>query len=271
MALLVALLLTIGWQAYPSIAENGLGFYTGTKWDPVFKTYSAAPFVVGTLVTTVLSLLIAIPISISLALYMGFYLKDGPLSTFVRTVIDLLASIPSVIYGFWGLAVLVPFIRNIELAIGIIPYGVGILTAALILAVMIVPYAASIGRDVISMVPNDLKEAGLALGATPLEVVTNVVLPYAKSGIMSGILLSFGRAIGETMAVTMVIGNANKIPLSIFDPANTMASVIANEFAEATDPIYISNLIHLGLILFAVSTIVGFAGRIIIRRWSHSR
>ncbi len=190
-ALLVALLLTIGWQAYPSIAENGLGFYTGTKWDPVFKTYSAAPFVVGTLVTTVLSLLIAIPISISLALYMGFYLKDGPLSTFVRTVIDLLASIPSVIYGFWGLAVLVPFIRNIELAIGIIPYGVGILTAALILAVMIVPYAASIGRDVISMVPNDLKEAGLALGATPLEVVTNVVLPYAKSGIMSGILLSF--------------------------------------------------------------------------------
>ncbi len=266
--LLLALLITILWQSWPSIREYGIHFYTGRKWDPVFKDYSALPFIIGTLATTLLSLMIAVPIAISLAIFSGFYVKSGFLASAIRTLVDLLAGIPSVIYGFWGLFVLVPVIRKLELAIGIVPYGVGILTSSLILAIMIIPYAASIGRDVISMVPTELKEAGLALGATPFEVVTQVVLPYAKSGLLSGVLLSFGRSIGETMAVTMVIGNANFIPGSIFDPANTLSSVIANEFAEATDPLYISNLVHLGLILFVTTTIIGFLGRMVIRRWN---
>jgi phosphate transport system permease protein len=266
--LLVFLLATILRQSWPSIQEYGLQFYTGRDWDPVFKNYSAIPFIAGTLATTLLSLAISVPIAISLAIFAGFYVKSKLLATMIRTLIDLLAGIPSVIYGFWGLFVLVPLIRKFELATGIIPYGVGIFAAAIILAIMIVPYAAAIGRDVISLVPNDLKEAGLALGATPYEVVVKIILPYAKSGLLSGILLSFGRAIGETMAVTMVIGNANKIPSSIFSPANTLSSVIANEFAEATNALYISNLVHLGLILFATTTLIGFIGRIVIRKWS---
>ena len=267
-ALLVGILVTIFYQSWPSIHAYGLQFYVGGKWDPVFKEYSALPFIAGTLITTLLSLVMATPIALSLAIFSGFYVKSGFLSSAIRTLVDLLAGIPSVIYGFWGLFVLVPMIRKLELFLGVVPYGVGVFTSSLILAIMIIPYAASIGRDVISMVPNDLKEAGLALGATPFEVVHRVVLPYAKSGLLSGILLSFGLAIGETMAVTMVIGNANFIPKSIFDPANTMSSVIANEFAEATDPLYISNLIHLGLILFVTTTLIGFIGRAIIRRWS---
>lgn len=268
LTLLIGLVITILWQSFPSISENGVSFYTTDRWDPVFEVYGALPFIAGTLFTTILSLAIAVPIAISLAIFSGFYIKSSWLAKSVRTLLDLLAGIPSVIYGFWGLFVLVPVIRSIELAVGAVPYGVGILSASIILAIMIIPYAASIGRDVISLVPNDLKEAGLALGATPYEVVMTVVLPYAKSGLLSGVLLSFGRAIGETMAVTMIIGNANKLPTSIFSPANTLSSIIANEFAEASNELLISNLIHLGLILFVTTTIVGFVGRIVIRRWS---
>lgn len=268
LTLLIGLVITILWQSLPSISENGVSFYTTDRWDPVFEVYGALPFIAGTLFTTILSLAIAVPIAISLAIFSGFYIKSSWLAKSVRTLLDLLAGIPSVIYGFWGLFVLVPVIRSIELAVGAVPYGVGILSASIILAIMIIPYAASIGRDVISLVPNDLKEAGLALGATPYEVVMTVVLPYAKSGLLSGVLLSFGRAIGETMAVTMIIGNANKLPTSIFSPANTLSSIIANEFAEASNELLISNLIHLGLILFVTTTIVGFVGRIVIRRWS---
>jgi phosphate transport system permease protein len=182
--------------------------------------------------------------------------------------VELLAGIPSVIYGFWALLVLVPFVRNIEIELGIIPYGIGLLTASLILAVMIIPYSASIAADIIARVPSELKEAALSLGATRYEMVKKVVLPYSSSGICAGILLALGRAIGETMAVTMVIGNASVMPLNIFSPSNTMASVIANEFTEATDKVYLSSIIEIGFLLMVVSLIISIIGRCIINRMS---
>ena len=186
----------------------------------------------------------------------------------VKTVIELLAGIPSVIYGFWGLFFLVPAVRWIEVRLGVAPYGVGILTSSLILAVMIVPYAASLGREVVALVPGDLKEAALSLGATRFEVIRKVILPYARSGIFAGVMLSLGRALGETMAVTMVIGNSNFLPTSIFAPSNTMASVIANEFTEATGALYLSTLVQIGLLLFVVTTVINVIGKIIISKLS---
>jgi phosphate transport system permease protein len=235
----------------------------------VFKKYSALPFIAGSILTTVIALTLALPLSFGLAIFLSDILPKGFLSSFLKTIVDLLAGIPSVIYGFWGLFVLVPWIRAFELSFGIIPYGIGVMTASLILALMVVPYATSLTREVLMMVPVDLKEAGYALGATQYEMIRDVVLPQAKAGMLSAGLLAFGRALGETMAVTMVIGNANHMPDSLFGPANTLASVIANEFTEATDPLYISNLIYLGLILFVISTIVGSIGRYVIKRWNH--
>jgi len=199
---------------------------------------------------------------------LGEYSRHGNASTFMKSVIELLAGIPSVIYGFWGLFLLVPLVRSLETALGVSPQGVGIFTSSLVLAVMIIPYAASIGTEVISLVPSDLKEAALSLGATRFEVIRKVVLPYAYSGIFAGILLALGRALGETMAVTMVIGNSNFLPESIFSPGNTMASVIANEFTEATGSLYLASLIELALVLFIVTTIINILGKLIIRKMS---
>jgi len=181
-------------------------------------------------------------------------------------MIELLAGVPSVIYGFCGLFLLAPLVRILEMKLGVTPYGVGIFTASVVLSIMIIPYSALIGREVISLVPTDLKEAALSLGATRFEIIRKVVLPYAGSGIVAGILLSLGRALGETMAVTMVIGNSNFIPKSIFSPANTLASVIANEFTEATGSLYLASLIELGLVLFIVTTIINLIGKLVIRR-----
>jgi phosphate transport system permease protein len=186
-------------------------------------------------------------------------------------MMELMAGIPSVIYGFWALFFLVPIIRNVEIGLGVAPYGVGILCASLILAVMVIPYSASVAREVISMVPTSLKEAAYSLGATRFEVVTGIVLSYARSGIFAGILLSLGRALGETMAVTMVIGNMNEIPADISAPANTMASIIANEFTEATEEIYLSALLEIALLLFVVSTIINIIGKLVIHRFARHR
>lgn len=267
-ALLVATFVTLFTSSLPAIQESGFNFFTSVAWDPVFKNYSAIPFIAGSILTTFLALVLAIPLSFGLAIFLAEILPKGLLSSFLKTVIDLLAGIPSVIYGFWGLFVLVPWIRAFELKFGIIPYGVGVMTASLILALMVVPYATSLTREVLLLVPNDLKEAAYALGATQYEMIRDVVLKQARAGMLSASLLAFGRALGETMAVTMVIGNANHLPESLFGPANTLASIIANEFTEATDPIYISNLIYLGLILFVISTIVGSIGRYVIKRWT---
>ncbi len=266
LVLLLAILFSLIVASLPAIRTFGIRFLFSTTWDPVRNEFGAFPFVVGTLATSFLALIISVVFSIPLSIFLGEYSVRGATTTFVTTMIELLAGIPSVIYGFCGLFLLSPLIRTLELTLGVPPYGVGILTASVVLSIMIIPYSASIGREVIRLVPSELKEAALSLGATRFEVIRKIVLPYAGSGIVAGILLALGRALGETMAVTMVIGNSNFIPKSIFSPGNTLASVIANEFTEATGSLYLSSLIELGLVLFIVTTVINFIGKLIIRR-----
>ena len=266
--LVIAFLFTLIVQSMPSIKALGIGFLFGKTWDPVANIYGTYPFLLGTLLTSFMALIISIPFSFALAIFLGEYYPRGWFSDFLKNAIDLIAAVPSVIYGFWGLFVLVPLVRSLELKMGVTPYGIGIFTSSLILAVMIIPYAASLGKEMIRMVPSALKEAAYSLGATRFEVIRAVILPYAKSGLMAGVLLSLGRALGETMAVTMVIGNTSLIPKSIFDPGNTMASVIANEFTEAASSLYLSALIELGLVLFLVTVVINLIGKRIIQRFA---
>jgi phosphate transport system permease protein len=268
LALLLAIFVTLLAGSWPSIRTLGLGFLYGKTWDPVSSELGALPFLVGTLLTSFLALAISIPFSLAVSIFLGEYFREGPVSSFLKSAVDLLAGIPSVIYGFWGLFVLVPLVRQVQIRVGVAPYGVGIFTSSVVLAVMIIPYSAALGREVIQLVPSDLKEAALSMGATRCDLIRKIVLPYARSGIFAGVLLSLGRALGETMAVTMVIGNSNFLPKSIFSPANTMASVIANEFAEATDRIYVSSLVQIGLLLFVVTTIVNLIGRQVVKKTS---
>jgi len=266
LVLLVAIFLSLVIAAFPAIRRFGLGFFSGTTWDPVKGEFGALPFAVGTLIVSFLALIISVFLSIPTSIFLGEYFKTGALSTFIKSVIELLAGIPSVIYGFCGLFLLVPAVRALEVELNVPPYGVGIFTSALVLSVMIIPYSAAIGREVIGLVPSDLKEAALSLGATRFEVIRKVILPYARSGIFAGILLSLGRALGETMAVTMVIGNSNILPMSIFSPGNSLASAIANEFTEATGHLYLASLIELGLVLFIVTTVINVLGKVIVRQ-----
>ncbi|OPY74388.1 MAG: Phosphate transport system permease protein PstC [Syntrophorhabdus sp. PtaU1.Bin058] len=265
--LLFAIALTLLIESIPAIKTFGLGFFIGKTWNAASEKFGALPFLVGTLLTSFLALLISIPFSIAISIFLGEYFKEGALSTFLRSSVEVLAGIPSVIYGLWGLFLLMPLARAIEIRLGVPPHGVGIFTSSLILAIMVIPFSASIGREVITLVPSDLKEAAYSLGATRFEVLKNIVIPYARSGIIAGILLALGRAIGETMAVTMLIGNSNFLPTGIFSPANTMASVIANEFAEATG-IVSSSLIYIALVLFLVTMLVNIIGNYIIQKIS---
>jgi phosphate transport system permease protein len=269
--------LTLVWGAFPALKEFGAGFLWSTHWNPVTDEFGALPFLVGTLITSFLALLLSLPLSLAMALLLGEFLRGGWLSNFFKSMVDLIAAVPSVIFGYWGLMVLVPLVRELEMKLmpvgqsfgmEILPYGVGILTSSLVLAVMIIPNTASIAREVLELVPADLKEAGYSFGATRYEVVRSVIVPYARSGIFAGVLLSLGRALGETMAVTMVIGNTNEIPTSLFGTGNTMASVIANELAEATTSIHYSSLVAVGLVLFLVTTVINFAGTYIIKKMS---
>lgn len=265
--ILLGILGTLFVNSIPALRQFGFSFFVAKTWDAASETFGALPFLVGTLITSFLALLISIPFSIAISLFLGEYYRNGAISAFLRSAVEVLAGIPSVIYGLWGLFLLMPAVRFVEMKIGVAPQGVGILTASLILAVMIIPFSASIGREVITLVPSDLKEAAYSLGATRFEVVKNVVIPYARSGIIAGILLALGRAIGETMAVTMLIGNSNFLPTSIFSPANTMASVIANEFAEATG-LTSASLIYMALVLLFVTMIVNIAGTYVIKKLS---
>lgn len=267
LVIILAIFFTLVVESMPSIKAFGLHFLASDSWNPVTNRFGALPFLVGTLLTSFLALLISLPFSFSIAIFLGEYHPKGSISSFLKSVVELIAGIPSVIYGFWGLFVIVPVMRNLELKFGIAPYGIGIFTASVILAIMIIPYAASMGREIIRMVPNNLKEAAYSLGATRYEVVRNIILPYTKSGLFAGILLSLGRALGETMAVTMVIGNTNDLPHSIFAPGNTMASVIANEFTEAASTLYLSSLIEMGLALFLVTTLINIIGKSIVNRF----
>jgi len=266
--ILIAIFFTLLINSFPSIKGFGARFFYDKTWDPVADEYGALPFLVGTLLTSFLALIISTPFSIAVSIFLGEYYKKGIVAETFKNVIDLLAGIPSVIYGFWGLFVLVPIVRFIEIKLNVPPYGVGIFTSSVILAIMILPFSVSLSRQVISMVPDHLKEAAYSLGATRYEVITKIIIPYTKSGLFAGLLLALGRALGETMAVTMLIGNTHAIPTGIFSPGNTMASVIANEFSEATGRLYTSALIEMGLFLFVVATVINIIGKQIIKRFT---
>lgn len=236
------------------------GFISSTSWDSVNDNYGALPFITGTLTTSLLALLFCIPFSLSIALFNGEYFRGTKVATVVSSVVDLLAGIPSIVYGLWGFYVLRPLIIDM----GVSDQGFGILLSSIILAIMIIPYASSLSTEFISMVPNDLKEAAYSLGATNLEVIGKVSLPVSMSGIFAAYVLALGRALGETMAVTMLIGNTNNIPTSITDTGNSMASIIANQFGEA-DGLKLSSLMAIGLLLFLITAIINYVAKYIMK------
>ena len=251
-------------DAYDAFEHFGFfRFLTSSEWNYIegAEQYGALPFITGTLLTTLLALIFCIPFSLPVALFVGEYFKGTKVAALLSTVTDLLAGIPSIIYGLWGFYTLRPVI----MALNISPQGSGILTASLVLAIMIIPYAASLSAEFIKMVPNDLKEGAYSLGATRAEVVRKVLFPVAGSGIFSSYVLAIGRALGETMTVTMLIGNTNDIPQSITSTGNSMASIIANQFGEADD-LRLSSLIAIGLILFLITAAINMAGKIMIKR-----
>ncbi|HVB03112.1 MAG TPA: phosphate ABC transporter permease subunit PstC [Chitinophagaceae bacterium] len=266
--ILLAIFLTLLVGSLPSIRALGISFIYGKTWDPVSNKFGGLPFLAGTLLTSLLALLLSAPFSIAVSLFLGEYYRKGLVAGIFKNIIDLLAAIPSVIYGFWGLFVLVPMVRSLEMKLNVAPYGVGVFSSSVILAIMIMPFSVSLSRQVISMVPLHLKEAAFSLGATRYEVIRHVIIPYTRSGLFAGILLALGRALGETMAVTMLIGNTHSLPHGLFGPANTMASVIANEFTEATGRIYSAALIEMGLFLFIVATIINIIGKQVIKRFT---
>ena len=262
-----------------SIARFGLSFFVGRTWDPVAGDFGALPFIYGTLVSSLVALVLAVPLAVGVAVFVT-ELCPRHLRGLISFTVELLAAIPSVIYGLWGIFVLAPILRNqvqpwlahylgwTSLFSGP-AYGIGMLAAGIILAIMIIPIIASITREVLVAVPQNQREAVLALGATRWEMVRMAVLRNARAGIMGGIILGLGRAIGETMAVTMLIGNRAEIAQSLFAPGYTMASVIANEFSEATDDLYLSALVEIGLVLLIVTVIVNACARLLI--WSITR
>jgi len=263
-----------------SIGRFGFSFLTGTSWDPVHEEFGALPFVFGTIVSSAVALCIAVPISLGVAIFLS-ELAPAWLRRPVGFVVELLAAVPSVIYGLWGIFVLAPWLREtVEPALaatlgrvpglGVFfagtPRGFGLLAGGLILAIMILPTISSVSREVMRAVPGHLREGALALGATRWETVRAAVLPYARSGIVGAVILGLGRALGETMAVTMVIGNRAEISASLFAPSYTMASVIANEFTEATSDLYLSALAEVGLLLFAVTVALNVVARLLVWR-----
>jgi len=247
----------------PSISRFGWGFLFSPEWDPTQgrEHYGALLFIVGTLLTSIVALIIALPLAFFTSLFVAEYFRGTKIAAIVSTLVDLLAGIPSIIYGLWGFYMLRPFI----VSLGLSPQGFGVLTSALVLAIMVVPYATSLSNNTIMMVPNELKEAAYSLGATRLEVIRNVILPSARSGMAASYILAFGRAIGETLAVTMLIGNENIIPKGLCSTGNTMASVIANQFGEASG-LQLSSLIEIGLLLFVITTLINAAGKYIIKK-----
>jgi phosphate transport system permease protein len=278
---LVAIVVAIGFelsrQSALSIQKFGLDFWRTETWDPVAGEFGALPFIWGTLYSSVLALLIATPISLGIAVFISELCPDWLKQPLVFLT-ELLAAIPSIVYGLWGIFVMVPAVRAFERFLPDTlrqlplfsgpPVGVGMLSAALILAVMVVPFTSSVAREVLKSVPVAQREGAYALGATKLEAIS-AALYYARTGIVGAIMLGFGRALGETMAVTMVIGNNPQVSLSLFAPQYTMAAVIANEFTEAADELYLDALIEIGLVLFIITLIVNSLSRLLI--WSMSR
>ncbi|MFN5350950.1 MAG: phosphate ABC transporter permease PstC [Polaromonas sp.] len=269
--LLVGILLSLVAGAWPAISKYGLGFLTSTTWDPVKNEYGGLVMIYGTLATSLIALVIAVPVSFGIALFLT-ELSPSWLKRPLGTAIELLAAVPSIVYGMWGLLVFGPILATyvqqpLQNVFGSVPYlgalvsgppvGIGILSAGIILAIMIIPFIASVMRDVFDVTPVMLKESAYALGSTTWEVVFKVVLPYTKAGVVGGIMLGLGRALGETMAITFVIGNFNQLDsLSLFQAANSITSALANEFAEAAEGLHQAALIYLGLVLFFITFVV---------------
>ena len=278
---LIAIVCGIGvvlaYQSMPSIQKFGLSFWRTDIWDPVAGEFGALPFIWGTLYSAVLALLIATPIALGIAIFIS-ELCPAVLRQPLVFVTELLAAIPSIVYGLWGIFVLVPAVRVLETSLPDSlrrlplfsgpPLGLGMLSAALILAIMVIPFISSISREVLKSVPPAQREGAYALGATRFEAIRAAVF-YARTGIIGAVMLGFGRALGETMAVTMVIGNNPKVSLSLFAPQYTMAAVVANEFAEAADELYLSALVEIGLVLFIITLIINAGSRLLI--WSMAR
>ena len=271
--LLLLVLLEVAIAGWPAIRQFGFGFLTSSDWDPVKGNFGAAAAIFGTLVTSILALVIATPLALGVAIFLSEFAPRWlrqPLAFFV----DLLAAIPSVVYGLWGIFVLVPLLRQYvipfmrdTLHLSVIPlfsgptWGNSVFAAGMILAIMVLPYISSVSREVLLAVPRSQREAALALGATRWEMIQKAVLPFAKSGIIGGIILGLGRALGETMAVTMLIGNAHDISASLFAPGYTMASLIANEFSEASGDLHLSALMAVGFVLLLLTLVVNALAR----------
>jgi phosphate transport system permease protein len=264
-------------ESWLSIQKFGLGFWQGTTWDPVAGEFGALPFIWGTLYSSILALLIATPVALGIAIFIA-ELCPARLRMPLVFLTELLAAIPSIVYGLWGIFVLVPAVRQLEIATPEFlkalplfsgpPLGVGMLSAGLILAIMITPFTSSVAREVLKSVPIEQREAAYALGATRFEAI-QTALYYARTGIVGAVMLGFGRALGETMAVTMVIGNSAQISASLFAPQYSMAAVIANEFTEADTALYLDALVEIGLVLFAITLLVNVLSRLLI--WSMTR
>ncbi|WP_395669395.1 phosphate ABC transporter permease subunit PstC [Rhodoferax sp.] len=279
LGLLLAILTSLTISAWPAIEKYGLGFLTSTAWDPVQEEFGGLVMIYGTIATSLIALVIAVPVSFGIALFLT-ELSPAWLKRPLGTAIELLAAIPSIVYGMWGLLIFGPVLATyvqqpLQAAFDGVPYlgalvsgppvGIGILSAGIILAIMIIPFISAVMRDVFEVTPPLLKESAYGLGATTWEVVTRVVLPYTKAGVVGGIMLGLGRAIGETMAVTFVIGNFNQLDsLSLFQAANSITSALANEFAEAGEGLHQAALMYLGLVLFFITFVILSLSKILL-------
>jgi phosphate transport system permease protein len=273
-ALVVGIGIELARQSALSIRKFGFSFWTSSTWDPVSGEFGALPFIWGTLYSSLIALLLAAPIALGIAIFIN-EISPRALRQPLSYLTELLAAIPSIVYGLWGIFVLVPIVRKLEILTpdwlkGLPlfkgpPLGVGMLSAGIILAIMVVPLTSSVAREILRGVPNTQREAALALGATRWEAI-RIALGYGRTGIIGAVMLGLGRALGETMAVTMVIGNNPQISTSLFAPQYTMAAVIANEFTEAADELYLHALIEIGLVLFLITIIVNGLSRLLTRR-----
>ncbi|MCU0636579.1 MAG: phosphate ABC transporter permease subunit PstC [Gemmatimonadaceae bacterium] len=266
----------VAYAAWPALRDHGLTLFTGTEWDVPRQRFGALPAIVGTLLTSAMALAIAAPIGVSVAIFVN-EMAPRRIGTIVGVLVDLLAAIPSVVYGLWGIFVLLPWLRETvmpllrdQLGLGAFSlfsgpaYGPSLLAATLVLAIMVLPYIAAVGREVLAAVPRAQREAALALGATRWEMIRDAVLPAARSGLVGGVMLGLGRALGETMAVTMVIGNRNALPDSLFAPAYSMAALLANEFNEATNDAHVSALMAVAGALLVIALLVNALARLLV-------
>jgi phosphate transport system permease protein len=281
LALLFGIIISLVIGAWPSIAHNGLGFLVNAEWDPVQNKYGGLVMIYGTIATSIIALVIAVPVSFGIALFLT-ELSPAWLKRPLGTAIELLAAVPSIVYGMWGLLVFGPILATyiqqplqkllkgvplLETFVAGPPVGIGLLSAGIVLAIMIIPFIASVMRDVFEVTPALLKESAYGLGSTTWEVMFKVVLPYTKAGVIGGIMLGLGRALGETMAVTFLIGNFNQLDsLSLFEPANSITSALANEFAEAGEGLHQASLMYLGLVLFFITFVVLSLSKVLLSR-----